>query len=417
MKKLLTLLLSFILLLVCVPLEVFAWSYDDEVYGDWRYVIRGDEVTLTRYESNKENIVIPETIRGYPVTAICFEYIFATSLTVPATIRAATLTGHPETGYGRIKELHISDLEAWCIGDHTDYDTLSLTEISEKLFVNGVEVTDLVIPKGVTNIAEHAFAGLTFDSITIPATVVTVGEGAFDSCTDLYISNIWDFCSYENVPTLNEGGTVYYNGAPLTELVIPDGVTSVVNFRDMKCITKVTIPHSVTRIAESAFHSCSALESATIGNGVTRLPRYAFKNCSALKTVSITKNVSYIDVDAFLGCDNITDVYFAGTEQDRENLGIDYGNESLLNATWHCAPFVEESEEVELPEEDDSIENDPETDNDPQVEGDKNVEKATRKSEGANETYFLWGWVGISFGVGVLLGAGVVLLLKKKTSV
>ena len=80
---------------------------------------------------------------------------------------------------------------------------------------------------------------------------------------------------------------LYLNGKEITNLVIPNSVTTIGNdaFRNCSGLTSITIPDSVTLIGKSAFSGCGALISITIPNSVTSIGSAVFSNCSSLKTV------------------------------------------------------------------------------------------------------------------------------------
>ena len=84
-------------------------------------------------------------------------------------------------------------------------------------------------------------------------------------------------------------GNLYLNGARITDLVIPDGVTSIGSY---------------------AFYNCSGLTSVTIGNGVTSIESYAFYGCSRLTSVTIGNSVENIGSSAFEDCSRLTSVTF-----------------------------------------------------------------------------------------------------------
>jgi len=74
-------------------------------------------------------------------------------------------------------------------------------------------------------------------------------------------------------------------------------------------ITELTIPNSVTTIGNNAFYDCSGLTSVTIPNSVTSIGNYAFSNCSGLTSVTIGNSVTSIGDRAFYGCDNLSEVF------------------------------------------------------------------------------------------------------------
>lgn len=128
----------------------------------------------------------------------------------------------------------------------------------------------------VTSIGEWAFSGCSrLTSIAIPASVTKIDCTAFDSCTSLkgvYITDIAAWCGILfkkpdkgsfHYP-LEYARNLYLNGTLVSELVIPDGVTS---------------------IGEHAFYRCKSLTSVVIPDSVTEIGEYAFESCTNLKTV------------------------------------------------------------------------------------------------------------------------------------
>ena len=132
----------------------------------------------------------------------------------------------------------------------------------------------IVTSIGYSNFGHGAFesnGGLT--SVTIPNSVTSIGERAFSGCTGL---NKAEFASVESLCNMSFGNYesnplcyahhLYINGKEVTDLAIPNSVTSIGSSAFSGCsgLTSVTIPNSVTSIGEDAFLGCTGLTSMTV---------------------------------------------------------------------------------------------------------------------------------------------------------
>ena len=115
--------------------------------------------------------------------------------------------------------------------------------------------------------------------------------------------------TYQGVPVT----TIYnlaFNNRGVTEVIIPDGVTTIGDkaFQNCSRLTSIVIPDSVTSIGDYAFFDCESLTSVVIPGNVTSINFYAFKNCTSLRSVVIGDGVEKIDVSAFERCSSLTSV-------------------------------------------------------------------------------------------------------------
>ena len=162
--------------------------------------------------------------------------------------------------------------------------------------VFGEQVVEFIIGKDVTSIGKYAFSGYSsLTTITIPNSVMSIDDFAFYGCsglTKVIVSDIAAWCgiSFGN----SSANPLYYahhlysdENTEITNLVMPDGVTSIGKYAFANCssLTSVTIPNSVTKVGNFAFCGCSSLTSLTIGNSVTSIGERAFNGCDSIQTV------------------------------------------------------------------------------------------------------------------------------------
>lgn len=165
---------------------------------------------------------------------------------------------------------------------------------------------EATIKVGVTNISSYAFYGYdpTFlTRITIPNSVKSIGDYAFDGCLSL---------TSVVIPgsVMSIGNSAFFSCTSLESVTIGNGVTNIGSsvFQNCTSLTSIIIPDSVTSVGDYAFADCYSLESVTIGNGVTNTGDSVFRGCKALTSVKISDSVTIIGAEAFAGCTSLTSV-------------------------------------------------------------------------------------------------------------
>ena len=193
----------------------------------------------------------------------------------------------------------------------------------------------ITIKSGTRTLADHAFSGCSeIKRGTLPDSLEFIGGYAFSGCTGLSEITIPD-----GVTSI--GGYAFSGCTGLSEITIPDSVTSIGNsvFSGCTGLSEITIGNSVASIGYSAFSSCTGLSEITIPDSVTSIGGYAFSGCTRVKSFSLGNSLASIGEYAFSGCRGLTDIYYHGTKTQKDEISVRYGNEPLLDATWHHIPF------------------------------------------------------------------------------
>lgn len=107
-----------------------------------------------------------------------------------------------------------------------------------------------------------------------------------------------------------EGSTlVKYRGTE-KNVSVPDTVKTIGEgaFEGNTDIELVVLPKSVQKIEAYAFWGCNSLDTVVIGKGLKEVGDYAFANCKGLKQMSIPTNVNSMGIQAFADCVNMEDI-------------------------------------------------------------------------------------------------------------
>ena len=208
----------------------------------------------------------------------------------------------------------------------------SVTSIGNNAFYSCSGLTSVTIGTGVATIGNSAFDGcVKLTSVTIPSSVTSIGNTVFSGCTLLQSISVED----GNTSYSSQDGILYnYNKTTLIccpmaktgSVTIPNSVTTIANaaFRFCSGLTSVTIPNGVTSIGSNAFQKCTGLTSVTIPNSVTTIGGVAFASCTGLTSVTIGTGVTSIGSEAFSSCTGLTSVTIPSSVTSIGSMAFQY---------------------------------------------------------------------------------------------
>ena len=153
-------------------------------------------------------------------------------------------------------------------------------------------ITRIVIPAGVKEIGDQAFAYSSVQSAELNCKDAFIDASVFANCSSLISVS---FC--DGFKAL--GDKMFYNCSSLETAVLPAGVTwlGVETFRNSGLIS-IVIPDSVEHIGEEAgvaaevgtknylFADCARLTSVVLSSNLVTMSAYCFYNCAALESIT-----------------------------------------------------------------------------------------------------------------------------------
>jgi len=272
------------------------------------------------------SVVIPEGVTSIGENAFR-SCISLTSVTIPSSM--ARIESQAFLWCKKLDAVHISDLAAWCRISLSDR-TSNPLYYNARLYLKGDEVTDLVIPDGITLIGDYAFTQCpSLASVTIPEGVTSIGNHAFRNC-----SNLSSITIPEGVTSIGE--YVFDGCSGFTSISLPKSLSSIGHCAFAHCVglSSITIPEGVTSIGDFVFDGCSGLTSITIPTSLTDISHGTFNECTNLTSVTIPKSVTSVSGFAFGSCSNLADIYCYAEDVPTTEDRVFYGT-PIASATLH----------------------------------------------------------------------------------
>lgn len=168
----------------------------------------------------------------------------------------------------------------------------------------------VVIDSGVTNVGGGAFSCCSDTTqVSLPDSIINIDYGAFFLCTGLKCVRL-----PKNIEKI--GAWSFDGCSELSFINIPDHVLNIEKYAFAFCdnLTCIDIPEGVENISDNAFGFCTSLIHISIPDSITDLDD-AFSYCTNLQYISIPETIKKISNYAFSDCDNLSNIYYGGSEE------------------------------------------------------------------------------------------------------
>lgn len=275
----------------------------------YTYSIIDGKVRLLRYTGSEENVVVPEKVGEYPVEI--GKMAFANN----QTLKSVEIPG-------------------------------GIDATGELAFYNCTALTTLKLNEGTTTVSYGSFSGCTaLTGVVLPDSIWKLDMAAFKGCTAL------DAIDLNKVTTIEDGA---FNASGLKSIVIPETLQYVEEQAFMECVSLEKVEwYAKINIREEMFAYCYALKDVTITEGVPRIYDSCFRRCTGLETITFPSTVQRYYAHAMYGCTSLksiifmnpgidryyemafhflpslTDIYFAGSEEQWNAMDKGTNNEAL----------------------------------------------------------------------------------------
>lgn len=254
-------------------------------------------VEITYCNLNQKNIEIPSSLDGHPVGYIgedAFIYAKPERVIIPEGVMAISKNAFGTT----LKSVTLPE-SLIVLGDYAFYSCGLLERIELK--------------SGLQIIGESCFSRCnSLKEVVIPSNVKVLGRDAFAYCQNL--------SSIKLNESLKRIGSGCFSETIITEITVPEGIYQMNAgvFDNCTKLKKVTIPKTVgdaeNGLGWAMFRGCSNLEEVNLPENIRLIWSETFDGCTSLKSLTIPASVKEIEANNFNNCLSLKDIYFESAD-------------------------------------------------------------------------------------------------------
>ena len=274
--------------------------------------------------AKRDTVIIPDSIEyegvQYAVTEVgssAFRRIDVKHIVIGREVK--TLKSGAFSQATSLEEIDVPDNVTEMLLGNTFYKCSALKKarigrgvkvIGNSAFSGCSSLKEVILSEGLTTIGQNTFYRcINLREINIPSTVGEIQYEAFVGCDSL---EKVDFASVEclcgikygnlNARPQPQSGRLYVNGKEVTELVVPEGVTSIGRFAFYDCpyIITLSLPSTLREIGSLAFTKCTGINSVVLPEGLTTIGERAFQGTSSLREIYFPSTLETMGEKCFM---------------------------------------------------------------------------------------------------------------------
>ncbi|HIR37948.1 MAG TPA: leucine-rich repeat domain-containing protein [Candidatus Limisoma gallistercoris] len=176
----------------------------------------------------------------------------------------------------------------------------NIESIGEAAFEGCANLKRFDVQESVVSIGDNAFSDCTaLTYFDIPAATVSIGASVFEGCEGL------TSIRFESGSELSDiADRTFYGCTGLLSMSLPESVVGIGESAFYGCtgLLSMNLPENVTTVGKSAFYGCSGLAMMSLGESLETVGESAFQDCSALADLHLPQTANSVGNRAFYGC-------------------------------------------------------------------------------------------------------------------